>query len=186
MLRSRLLEDAKYLNKQFSGLRNVRAPTAMLETVVAEKLLPGSRPPPGPSPTVPQTPMRSNTLRANERLRGLLSGRASSFMERALPNPNHGQSPIPPIPQPDGRRPPQPPVLSPNGSSNGLITLGSSSSIGASTVSLAEEPASVSPRLDVPSKQSDSTVPEGDSNGGAATEVDTAPPPPPKSDAGAN
>ncbi|TEB26582.1 Vps54-domain-containing protein [Coprinellus micaceus] len=194
--KNRLHEDAKYLNKQFSGLRNVRAPTAMLETVVAEKLLPGSRPPPAPSPMVPQTPMRSNTLRANERLRGLLSGRASSFIERALPNPNPGQ-PTPSIPQPDSQRSPQPPALSPgpdssgvNGSSNGLITLGSSSSIAASSVSLAAstlaaEPASVSPHLDVPSKQSDPGVPEGVLNGDAS-EADTAPPPPPKSDAGAN
>lgn len=168
----------------------------MLETVVAEKLLPGSRPPPAVSPTVPQTPMRSNTLGTGERLRGLLSGRNSSFMDRALPNPNAGRAATPPISQGDGSRSPQPLALSPIpgssgsiGFSNGQIGLGSQpSSIGASTVSLAgsalTEESSASPRPDVASNQSDSTT-QGVANGGTP-EADTAPPPPPKSDTGAN
>ncbi|KAJ3504343.1 hypothetical protein NMY22_g17957 [Coprinellus aureogranulatus] len=165
--KNRLLEDAKYLHKQFSALKNVRAPTAMLETVVAEKLLPGSRPP-VPSPTVPQTPMRSNTLRANERLRGLLSGRASSFMERALPNPNAG-----------------------GGFSDGQLASGSqSSSTTASTMTLSgsaltEEPTSSSHNLNTGSRQSD-TSSCGNMNGDATSEADDAPPPPPKSVAAAN
>ena len=46
----------------------------MLETVIMEKNLPGANATPGPS-----TLTRSNTLSANQRLKGLLSGKNSSF-----------------------------------------------------------------------------------------------------------
>jgi vacuolar protein sorting-associated protein 54 len=53
----------------------------MLETVIAEKNLPGTNAAPGPS-----TPTRSNTLSANQRLKGLLSGKSSSF-DKPMPIP---------------------------------------------------------------------------------------------------
>ena len=63
----------------------------MLETVITEKSLPGINPTPGPS-----TPTRSNTLTANQRLKGLLSGKSSSF-DKPMPIPT-GTGVPPPIP----------------------------------------------------------------------------------------
>lgn len=83
-----LLADAKYLHSKLAVLKNVGAPTGMLETVVAEKTV--------PRPNVP-APVRSNTISANQRLKGLLSGR-SSTVDKALPNPT--QTPDPPPEKP--------------------------------------------------------------------------------------
>lgn len=47
----RLLRDAHYLNQQFSGLKNTNASFGMLEAVITEKQLSGSR----PSPAAPRT-----------------------------------------------------------------------------------------------------------------------------------
>lgn len=115
----RLLADAKYLHQKLSVLRNVGAPTGMLETVVTEKPIPrapGSSPSPAISGTgnanaspapVPGMPplIRSNTLNANQRLKGLLSGRSATFaqsqsssnVDKALPPPQRTESP-PPVP----------------------------------------------------------------------------------------
>lgn len=92
----RLLEDAKYLHQKLAILKNVGTPTGMLETVVAEKSIPRTG---GLNSSSPNTPMRSNTLSANQRLKGLLSGRSSSFTDKdkALPLPNQNTSP-PPVP----------------------------------------------------------------------------------------
>ena len=76
-----MLADAQFLHQKLSVLRNVSAPTNMLETLVAEKLI----------------PRRSTlgNLRAtagpNERLRGLLSRRDSTKVDKPLPSP--AQSP---------------------------------------------------------------------------------------------
>lgn len=86
--KTRLLADAKYLHSKLAVLKNVGAPTGMLETVVAEKTV--------PRPNVP-APVRSNTMSANQRLKGLLSGR-SSTVDKALPNPT--QTPDPPPEKP--------------------------------------------------------------------------------------
>jgi vacuolar protein sorting-associated protein 54 len=66
----------------------------MLETVITEKNLPGTNATnaaPGPS-----TLTRSNTLTANQRLKGLLSGKSSSF-DKPMPIPPGTVLP-PPIP----------------------------------------------------------------------------------------
>lgn len=157
VLWSRLLEDAKFLKSKFSTLKNIRAPTAMLETVVADLSLhragASTLPPPHSpqTPTIPPTPSRSNTLSTNQRLRGLLSGRSATLMvEKALPNPSHStttRTTSPPMPPPNDTKPP---LLSPStagsgsggsSQSNGPIVLGTQS-IGASTVSLAASQAS--------------------------------------------
>jgi vacuolar protein sorting-associated protein 54 len=101
---SRLLADAKYLHQKLSALKNVGAPTGMLETVVTEKRLPrptsNTNSQAGPS----KPPTRSNTLSANQRLKGLLTGRSSSFAQadkdKALPLPERTPSPPPPVPPP--------------------------------------------------------------------------------------
>lgn len=85
---SSLLADAKYLHQKLAALKIVGAPTGMLETVVAEKSI--------PRPNVP-APARSNTMSANQRLKGLLSGK-SSMVDKALPIPS--QTPDPPPEKP--------------------------------------------------------------------------------------
>ncbi|KAF8912041.1 Vps54-like protein-domain-containing protein [Gymnopilus junonius] len=106
--KTRLLGDAKYLHSKLTALKNVGAPTGMLETVVAEKPiarpnLGGTNPNSSPQPSAnPHPPTRSNTLsaNANQRLKGLLSGRGSSFnldKDKALPIPARTPSP-PPVP----------------------------------------------------------------------------------------
>jgi vacuolar protein sorting-associated protein 54 len=64
----------------------------MLETVIAEKSLPRPNVTSGPS-----TLTRSNTLTANQRLKGLLSGKSSSF-DKPMPIPTDTDSPphVPP------------------------------------------------------------------------------------------
>ncbi|KAG6880246.1 hypothetical protein C0992_001814 [Termitomyces sp. T32_za158] len=113
--KTRLLADAKYLHQQLSALKNVGPPSGMLVTVVSEKSIPRTGPPspgPGPSlasastaasnaastsaPTTTTPPTRSNTLSsANQRLKGLLSGksppttpvRSSSLASLGSPSP---------------------------------------------------------------------------------------------------
>lgn len=132
--KNRLLEDARYLNQHFSTLKNIRAPTAMLETVVAEKMLPR----PAGAQQVPQTPLRANTLTANQRLKGLLSGRGSSFMDKNLPQPS--RTPTPPVPPPADTKA-QPPAMSlGNSSSNGPSVLGIDGSVSGSSASLIMSP----------------------------------------------
>ncbi|KAF8163542.1 hypothetical protein B0H34DRAFT_652127, partial [Crassisporium funariophilum] len=92
--KARLVADAKYLHQKLVLLKNVGAPTGMLETVVADKTYPRSNAPAGPS--TPSAPTRSNTLSANQRLKGLLSGRGSN-PDKALPLPARTPSP-PPVP----------------------------------------------------------------------------------------
>ena len=109
----------------------------MLETVVAEKMLPTSRPP--SSPAVPATPSvaRSSTLSANQRLRGLLSRGASTPQSSAPPR----EAPLPPVPSTsDGQASAEPPALTPlerGSSSSGLYQVGNAGSVGSSSISLA-------------------------------------------------
>ena len=74
----------------------------MLETVITEKNLPGTNPTPGPP-----TPTRSNTLSANQRLKGLLSGKSSSF-DKPMPIPTGTGLPPPIPPSADKPRSPAP------------------------------------------------------------------------------
>jgi len=89
--KERLLADAKYLQQKFSALKNVGTSNWMLETVITEKNLPRTNATAGPS-----TPTRSNTLSANQRLKGLLSGKSSSF-DKPTPIPTGTVLP-PPVP----------------------------------------------------------------------------------------
>lgn len=71
----RLLADAKYLHQKLSALKNVAPPSGMLVTVVSEKSIPRT----GPSSPTP-VPRSSNALSsANQRLKGLLSGKSGAF-----------------------------------------------------------------------------------------------------------
>ena len=86
--RIRLLDDAKYLHQKLSALKNVGTHSNMLVTVISEKSLPR---PPGPP-----TPTRSKSIgsSANQRLKGLLSGKSPTF-DKALPTPMRTSSPSP-------------------------------------------------------------------------------------------
>lgn len=89
-LKNRLLADAKYLHAKLAALKNVGTPSGMLVTVISEKSI--------PRPNLP-TPTRSSTLHnvgssANQRLKGLLSGKSPSF-DKALPTPM--RTPTPPV-----------------------------------------------------------------------------------------
>ncbi|KAF9036624.1 vacuolar protein sorting-associated protein 54 [Panaeolus papilionaceus] len=96
--KARLLEDARYLHRRLGALKNVTAPTGMLETVVSEKGVPRSsmnNVPRASAPSSPSPPTRSNTMSANQRLQSLLSSRAST--DKALPIPDRTATP-PPVP----------------------------------------------------------------------------------------
>lgn len=73
----RMLADAQFLHRKLSVLKNVSAPTNMLETLVAEKSIPRKS-------TLGNS---RSTAGANERLRGLLSRRDSTKLEKPLPSP---------------------------------------------------------------------------------------------------
>jgi len=80
-----MLLDAHYLQEKFSVLKNVGAPTSMLENFVAEKALPRK--------------FAFSNIRAtaspNERIKGLLSRRESSKADKPLPAVS-SSSPSPP------------------------------------------------------------------------------------------
>ncbi|KAH0830647.1 hypothetical protein J3R83DRAFT_2102 [Lanmaoa asiatica] len=72
-----MLADARFLHQKLSVLKNVSAPTNMLETLVAEK-------------SIPRKSTHGNfrtTAGPNERLRGLLSRRDSTKPDKPLPSP---------------------------------------------------------------------------------------------------
>ncbi|KAH7910760.1 Vps54-like protein-domain-containing protein [Hygrophoropsis aurantiaca] len=73
--KDRLLVDARYLHEKLSVLKNVNAPTTMLETLVSEKPIPRKS--------------ALNTIRAaatpNERIKGLLSRKDSYKPDKPLP-----------------------------------------------------------------------------------------------------
>ncbi|KAI0807877.1 Vps54-like protein-domain-containing protein [Fomes fomentarius] len=119
--KQRLLADARYLQEKFTGLKNVSAPTAMLETIVSEKRIMVKQPPPQPgtqpathptvqpSPKPPPTPGRFRNMLARA---GTLNGRAAPDpssapvpnVEKALPPSFSSPSPAPsPSPRPDSR-----------------------------------------------------------------------------------
>ncbi|TFK30114.1 Vps54-domain-containing protein [Coprinopsis marcescibilis] len=135
--KERMLEDAKYLHQNFSGLRHVRAPTGMLETVVAEKDLPRPK---------NATPTRSNTMsNANQRLRGLLSGRPSLGPDTNS-SPNVSQTTSGASDSHSTSNSTSPPqsvstssLAATNQTTNGLSNLGSQGSLSGSSLSLATE-----------------------------------------------
>lgn len=153
----RLLADAKYLHQKLSALKNVGAPTGMLETVVAEKQLPrtGSNSNSQAGPSAPLT--RSNTLSANQRLKGLLTGRSSSFAQadkdKALPRPT--RTPSPPLPAP-------PPADKPRSSSSSLqVNASSTASLYRSDLSQAQFTNGNDSQLSLSMSASPSPQPQG-------------------------
>ena len=184
---SSLLADARFLNQKLAVMRNVGVPTGMLETVVADKSVArggsggpgrsaggpatpaaavgasaGSAPPPAPPPMI-----RSNTLSANQRLKGLLSGRsASGFsqpspapppvpIEKALPAPVRTESP-PPVPPAADK--PQTPALAP--AALGVYGAGSVNAIASQDV-LSGASSEVSLAMAVPAPTQEASAPAG-------------------------
>ncbi|KAG5654120.1 hypothetical protein H0H81_007172 [Sphagnurus paluster] len=93
--KNRLLADAKYLHQKLSALKNVGTPSGMLVTVISEKSIPRTAVPTSPAPPPVPVPTRASTLgaTANQRLKGLLSGRSSSAsVEKALPPPTRSST----------------------------------------------------------------------------------------------
>lgn len=78
----RMLTDARFLHQKLSVLKNVSAPTNMLETLVNEKSIPRKS-------TLVNT---RTTAGPNERLRGLLSRRDSTKPDKPLPSPSQPPS----------------------------------------------------------------------------------------------
>ncbi|KAH9928538.1 Vps54-like protein-domain-containing protein [Epithele typhae] len=78
--KGRMLADARYLQEKLTGLKNVTAPTAMLETIVSEKSVVVRQPAPAPQqpaqPTVPQPQSRFKGMLARA---GTLNGRKPSL-----------------------------------------------------------------------------------------------------------
>lgn len=112
----RMLRDTHYLSQQFSGLKHTHASFGMLEAVVAEKQVPGAKPPPAVSrqpstltpvntvelngqakPHATQSNLASTMESANVRLKGIF--RRSSTMLASEP-----KSPVaPPSPRQERR-----------------------------------------------------------------------------------
>ncbi|THH12041.1 hypothetical protein EW146_g7840 [Bondarzewia mesenterica] len=116
--KERLLADARFIHSKLSTLKNVAAPTSMLETVVSEKRIVGQ--PTSPLPDMPSprpTPSKRTSLFANDRIKGILS----RTHEKALPTPSPTVSigPISPSPRP---------TLSVINEANAVITNGSAAS----------------------------------------------------------
>ncbi|TDL25021.1 Vps54-domain-containing protein [Rickenella mellea] len=92
--KDRMLQDARYLHQKLSVLKNVGAPTGMLETVVSEKAVPrkGNARSPGES--------------ANDRLKGIFGRKENAASVDARPSSPHSppagvekvQSGLPPLP----------------------------------------------------------------------------------------
>ncbi|KAH8106877.1 Vps54-domain-containing protein [Cristinia sonorae] len=117
--KERLLADAKYLLQKLTGLKNVGAPTAMLEIVVSEKrvvrsvaaqLPPQGRPTsplPPTSPTPPQPQQQQQQYAAHpqiptapmaaSRFKTML-GRATSLKKPPMPPPAPTQPTLPSVP----------------------------------------------------------------------------------------
>jgi vacuolar protein sorting-associated protein 54 len=106
--KARLMSDAKYLHQKLLGLKHIGTPSSMLETVVAERRIgrPGDvvqeMPPRSDSvPNQQQRPssrsstMNTVTANANQRLRGLLSGRSPTF-DKMMGPPQKGTPPMSP------------------------------------------------------------------------------------------
>ncbi|KAI6005867.1 Vps54-like protein-domain-containing protein [Pisolithus albus] len=75
--KDRMLADARFLHQKLSALKNVNAPTNMLETLVKEKSVP-RKSAIGALRTIPT---------ANERIKGFLSRRESLKPDKPLPTP---------------------------------------------------------------------------------------------------
>ena len=111
----RLLADAKYLHEKLSVLKNVGAPTALLETIVSEKVIgragktdTSQQGGTSSSASSSQVLTRSSTLSTNQRLKGLISGKRPSFMMNSDRAPTPPQMPPPPPPASDKPRSPVP------------------------------------------------------------------------------
>ncbi|KAI0723740.1 Vps54-domain-containing protein [Cerioporus squamosus] len=112
--KERLLADARYLQEKLTGLKNVAAPTAMLEIVVSEKSIAVQQGPPQPTPQ-PQHAPQANRFRGMLARAGTLNGRHSTMpapadsklvpnIEKALPLPFSTPSPaLSPSPGPESR-----------------------------------------------------------------------------------
>ncbi|KAI0636410.1 Vps54-like protein-domain-containing protein [Trametes polyzona] len=99
--KERLLADARYLQEKLTGLKNVAAPTAMLETVVSEKRVATKQPQqqqqqPAQSPNPATAPQQNTAQPAIHpgRFRGMLQ-RASTLNGRHATAPASAATPSP-------------------------------------------------------------------------------------------
>ncbi|KAI0820203.1 Vps54-like protein-domain-containing protein [Trametes gibbosa] len=120
--KERLLLDARYLQEKLTGLKNVAAPTAMLETVVSEKSVASRTAPlsaqpqpagtPAPFPQAQQQQPAAPPVLNPGRFRGMLQ-RASTLNGRhaTAPTPSSAPAPTPPV---EKALPPPAVVVSPS------------------------------------------------------------------------
>ena len=90
---SRLLTDARYLQEKLTGLKNVTAPTAMLETIVSEKRV-ALPPPPVQHIPAPQSVPVSVPQQTGGRFKGMLA-RAGTLNGRKASMPAPAPVPVP-------------------------------------------------------------------------------------------
>lgn len=140
----RLLADAKYLHQKLSGLKHVGTLTSMLETVIAERRIPPGESTQVTSPRLDQAPQSAQkllsrsatiTASANQRLRGLLSGRSPTFDKMVMGPPRKETPPLPHVPRTSS------PVPSASTSVTSLLSVSGThglSSASASTITLVE------------------------------------------------
>ena len=141
----RLLADAKYLHQKLSGLKHVGTLTSMLETVIAERRIPpGGESGQVTSPRLDQAPQSAQkvlsrsatiTASANQRLRGLLSGRSPTFDKMMMGPPRKETPPLPHVPRTSS------PVPSASTSVTSLLSVSGThglSSASASTITLVD------------------------------------------------
>ncbi|KAF7967260.1 hypothetical protein HWV62_35057 [Athelia sp. TMB] len=101
--KEKMLADARFLHGKVAALKNVGAPSAMLETVIGEKRV--LAPTPAPTPAAAPAPA---TLSANDRIKSMLTRRDSALFgggkDKALPSPLPAQTPplLAPSPVPGG------------------------------------------------------------------------------------
>ena len=105
---SRLIADARYLQEKLTGLKNVTAPTAMLETIVSEKPIAIKQPPPQQAPQPQPTP-HAGRFRGMLARAGTLNGRHSTMpTPAAVPAPNVEKALPPPFSTPSPAHSPSP------------------------------------------------------------------------------
>ncbi|KAF7970219.1 hypothetical protein HWV62_24748 [Athelia sp. TMB] len=94
--KEKMLADARFLHGKVAALKNVGAPSAMLETVIGEKRVLAPAPAPAPA-----------TLSANDRIKSMLTRRDSALFgggskDKALPTPAQTPPLLAPSPVPGG------------------------------------------------------------------------------------
>lgn len=88
--KDRLLADARYLHQKLSALKDVGAPSGMLETIISEKSVARRQVLNSSTTSLPGTT-------ANQRIKNMLASRDVKSPEKEKPLPSLGPTPTPPL-----------------------------------------------------------------------------------------